>query len=266
MNEPAPPSGRTPGFGLGERRPGLAPRRVLAVAFGVSAVLHLAVILVYPSLMHRDVVDPTPFLVPFDAEPAEGMDVILVFELAPEEPEEPEEPELPEDILGPEVRVAAPSVEGPQGPVLTRPGPTAAERLRPDLRDERVWAPVPEERVELSLQQRLDLDLAARIVAYRDSVAQAIARADGATDWTYTDKEGKKWGISPGALHLGDVTIPLPFNFGARNPLAQREVMRIWDEMQRQATRAMMQDSWKERAQAIRARRDRERARADTIG
>ena len=32
----------------------------------------------------------------------------------------------------------------------------------------------------------------------------------------------------------------------------QREVMRVWDAMQRQAARAMVQDSWKDRAQAIR--------------
>ena len=121
-------------------------------------------------------------------------------------------------------------------------------------------------RVELSLEQRLDLDLAARILQYQDSVEAVIAMGSTSTDWTYTDSEGKRWGVTPGAIHLGDITIPLPnFSLGSSKVAEQREVMRVWDAMQRQAARAMIQDSWKDRAQAIRARRDRERARPDTI-
>jgi len=222
----------------------------------------------YPGLMHREVDNPVPFLLPSNVVPTSGMEVIQLVEIAAEE--DPERPEDPEDLALVEVPAVAPpnvSLEGFQGPVLVAPGPTAAERLRPDLRDERIWAPVAQSRVELSLEQRLDLDMAARIIQYQDSVEAAIAMGAASTDWTYTDADGKRWGISPGAIHLGDITIPLPnFTLGSSDVYEQREVMRVWDAMQRQAARALVQDSWKDRAQAIRARRDRERSRPDTIG
>jgi len=255
--------------GLGQARPGLGSRRVVWASFGVSVVLHLAVILVYPSLMHREIVNPVPFLLPSATDPSAGMEVIALVEFAPDEdPERPEDPEEVVDVEAPTVAPTGPDLGDPQGPVLVAPGPTAAERLRPDLRDERIWRPVAPERVELSLEQRLDLDMAARILQFQDSVDAAIAAGEAATDWTYTDSEGKRWGVSPGKIHLGDITIPLPFNFGtAPGKLEeQRAALRVWDEMQRQAARALVQDSWKSRAEAIRARRDRERAQPDTIG
>lgn len=253
----------------GRSRSGLGSRRVVWTAFAISAALHLWVIVVYPSLRRVEVESPVPFLVDIDTETPDGMEVIEVIEMSEEDPERPEEPEAVESVEAPAVDPGAPEVGGLEEPVLVAPGPTAAERLRPNLQDERVWAPIPPERFELTVQQRLSLELATGILQYRDSVAAAIAQAEGGSDWTYTDGEGRKWGISPGAIHLGDITIPLPnFSFGASDPMAQREVMRVWNEMQRQAGQTLMQDSWKERAQAIRARRDRERAaaRPDTIG
>jgi hypothetical protein len=265
MNHPASSTGDR-GAGLG--RPGLGSKWVVRASFGVSAALHLAVILVYPALMHRDVDDPVPVLLPTTAMPVTGMQMIELVDLAPEDPDRPEEPEEIEDVAAAELAPTLPDLEGFQGPVLIAPGPTAAERLRPDLRDERIWAPVARERVELTLEQRLDLDLAARILQARDSVAAAIAAGETSTDWTYTDSEGKRWGVTPGAIHLGDITIPLPnFALGSSKLEEQREIMDVWNAMQRQAARALVQESWKDRAQAIRARRDRERAaRPDTIG
>ncbi len=265
MEDPASSTGDR-GVGLG--RPGLGSRRAVWASFGVSAALHLAAIFFYPGLMNREVEDPVPFLLPSTVVPTSGMSVIQLVEIAAEE--DPERPEDPEELALVETPAVAPptlSLEGFQGPVLVAPGPTAAERLRPNLQDERIWAPVAQSRVELSLEQRLDLDMAVRILQYQDSVEAAIAMGAAATDWTYTDADGKRWGISPGAIHLGDITIPLPnFNLGSSDVAGQREVMRVWEAMQRQAARAVIQDSWKDRAQAIRARRDRERARPDTIG
>jgi len=241
---------------------------VVWASFGVSAALHLVAILIYPSLNHREITDPVPFLLPSTVVPTSGMQAIELIELAPDEdPERPEDPEELALLEAPPVTAEAPVLGGFEGPVLVAPGPTAAERLRPDLRDERIWAPVAQSRVELSLEQRLDLDMAARILQYQDSVEAAIAMGAASTDWTYTDSEGKRWGVTPGAIHLGDITIPLPnFNLGSSKVYEQREIMRVWEAMQRQAERAVIQESWKDRAQAIRARRDRERARPDTIG
>ena len=262
------PASSTADRGTGLRRPGLGSKRVVWASFGVSAALHLVAILIYPGVMQREVTDPVPFLLPSTVEPTAGMEVIELVVIDPDEdPERPEDPEDLAPVEAPAVAPTTPTLAGFDGPVLVAPGPTAAERLRPNLRDERVWAPVTQSRVELSLEQRLDLDMAARILQYQDSVEAVIAMGGASTDWTYTDKDGKRWGVSPGAIHLGDITIPLPnFTLGSSNIAEQREVMAVWNAMQRQAARAMVQDSWKDRAQAIRARRDRERARPDTIG
>jgi hypothetical protein len=270
MNAKGESSDTTGDLRTGRSRSGLGSRRVIYTAFAISAAVHLLFIVVYPSLMHRDIRTEIPFLLPINVENPQGMDVIQVIEVLPEEdPERPDEPEVVESVTDPAVAARLPDLGAVEGPVLVEPGPTAAERLRPNLRDERVWAPIAEERLQLTLEQRLDLDLAARIVQYQDSVMEAIASAGSADDWTFTDAQGRRWGVSSGAIHLGDITITLPnFTFGGSDPMAQREVMRVWEAMQRQASQALVQESWKSRAEAIRARRDRERAvaRGDTIG
>ena len=263
------PAGNSDNRGAGQGRSGLGSRRVVWTAFAFSVVLHVVVMFVYPSVMRRDVTDPAPSLLPSTADPSSDMEVIALLEIAlDEDPQRPEDPEDVEDVEAPDIAPTGPDLGALEGPVLVRPGPTAVERLRPDLRDERIWAPVAAERVQLSLEQMLDLDMAARILQYQDSVEAAIAAGAALTDWTFTDSDGKRWGVSPGKIHLGDITLPLPFNFGTspHKIQEQRALLAVWEAMQRQAARAVIQDSWKERAQAIRARRDRERSKPDTIG
>ena len=71
-------------------------------------------------------------------------------------------------------------------------------------------------------------------------------------------------------IYLGDIALPLPLNFGT--PVGHRDIeaRRVfeWEEIERQSQRYIIEQSWKERAAAIRARRDRERAaaQADTTG
>ncbi len=263
------PAGNTDNRGAGQGRSGLGSRRVVWTAFAVSVVVHVVVLFVYPSMTPREVTNPVPFLLPSTADPSTDMEVIALVEIAPEEdPERPEDPEEVEDVSAPDIAPTGPDLGALEGPILVRPGLTAVERLRPNLQDERIWAPVAAERVQLSLEQMLDLDMAARILQYQDSVEAAIAAGAALTDWTFTDSDGKRWGVSPGKIHLGDITLPLPFNFGTspHKLQEQRELLAVWEAMQRQAARAVIQDSWKERAQAIRTRRDRERTRPDTIG
>jgi hypothetical protein len=138
------------------------------------------------------------------------------------------------------------------------------------MREAILWAPVDPALTEPSLEQRLQLELAVRLAESGDSVAAVAAAEAAATDWTYTDAEGKRWGVSPGQIHLGGITIPLPFAFGMNpdNQAAANRRMWEWNEMQRQSGSGAVRESWRERADAIRERRDRERglARPDTSG
>jgi|GEM_PF-589186 len=104
--------------------------------------------------------------------------------------------------------------------------------------------------------------LATRIREINDSIAIEQEAQRRATDWTVTGEDGKRWGISPGKLHLGDITLPLPLNFsppaGRRDEINQR--VRDWAEIESQATRLDGKDSFGERVKEIRKRKERERA------
>lgn len=271
MEQPARRASSPPGRGARSRSTIRAHRRATWIAFGISALVHLAVILVYPSLMEREIENPVPFLLPNAGASQQGMEAIVLVEVDElDEPERPPEPDEPEDIRAPVAPDTRPDLGEGAGDVLVPPSPTAAERLRADLSDRRLWSPIPEEALELTLKQRLELELAARIAAANDSAAAADAAARRATDWTYTDDEGRRWGVSPGQLHLGDVTLPLPFSFGVNPAMRDAANRRAWEwqEIERGAAAGLRRDSWKERAAAIRERRDRERAAAkpDTSG
>jgi hypothetical protein len=102
------------------------------------------------------------------------------------------------------------------------------------------------------------------IRSWNDSVAVAVALSGEATDWTYTDEEGRRWGLSPGRLHLGDFSIPLPFSFQLP-PGRRDEVMARGTGRSRTILRGApppRSGSWAERAREIRERMDEERARA----
>jgi len=271
MDHPAgsevPPSDR----GAGHRALGASHRRALWVGLAVSAVIHLLVLVVYPRLTHLDAGSPAPFRVPAVARPVEGMTVVDLAEVPDAEaPTRPAEPAPAREVEGPAVRPGAPDLGPPAEVGLVAPGPTAAERLRPRAGDPRLWAPLDPVLNELTLEQRLQLELAWRIAEWQDSLSLAVAAEGALTDWTKTDSQGRKWGISEGKLHLGDVTLPLPFSFGMA--VGRRDEFRRkaweWEEIQRGSATGELRDSWKERARAIRERRDRERAQVkpDTSG
>jgi len=111
----------------------------------------------------------------------------------------------------------------------------------------------------------LRLRFLAEMEAANDSAALARAREEAATDWTYTDEDGKRWGVSPGKLHLGDLTLPMPFGFGTSVAQRERAEERLWawDEIQQSAATGAVRNTWKERDKAIRERMDAQR-RADT--
>jgi hypothetical protein len=269
-----PPAGSTPrpaDRGAGARRPRAGYGRALRVGFAISALVHLIALLIYPSLQRLPAGGPVPLLPPIGGEPAQGMTVLRIVTVdATSESERPPEPEQITPVEQPAEAPAAPDVEERPGTGLVPPGPTVVERLRPFLANPRLWVELDPDLNELTLGQILELELAGRITEWQDSLESAIAAERALTDWTYTDGEGKRWGISEGKIYLGDLALPLPFAFGT--PVGKRdEVNRRaweWEEIQRGAASGAIRGSWKERAEAIRARRDRERARArpDTSG
>lgn len=229
----------------------------LAVSAGVivSVILHVLVIFLSP-LMVR-------YVGPLDLYPPArrvrpqpiGMQAldVHVTETPQVEPPPVREPE-PE----PEPEETAPVAVEAEG----EPVPSAAERLRPRIGDWRLWIIVPlAPRKDLTPEERLarlESRLYAMLEAYDDSVAAAAIRQAEQMDWT-VGEEGNKWGVSPGQIHLGPVTLPLPFYIG---PSREAEgMLREYDAIQRQAGQADIDDSFEARVKAI---REREKARRDT--
>lgn len=265
MDQPAgiafPPADR----GLVLRRPDDSYARALWAGLGVSALLHLWFLAVYPSLARVEEMEYTPLPAAAPAAQAGGMRAIGLVEV--EVIGALPSPQAPVDVRpipGPPPGAAGvrPRVGDTYGTGLVAPGPTEAERFHPRLQDRRIWAPLDRAINDLTAEQLMELGLQGSIAEWQDSMAVAAEAERALTDWTRTDAQGRKWGVSEGQLHLGDVTLPLPFAFGT--PVGRRDEIRQrqwqWDEIQRGAASGEVRDSWKDRARAIRERRDRERA------
>jgi hypothetical protein len=242
-----------------ERRRRRSP--VLAISLFVSVLIHLALLLFYPLWVSYVAPEAGPPLPPRFVRP-EGTEVILIREVAEDvidlEPQPEPFPEVTREELpqrpGPEV--VTPEVEIVEDY-------TPAERLRPTEETARLWAPVDRELTDLTPEERLQLEIEISIDAWNDSVAAEIDAARAATDWTTTDASGNRWGISPGKLHLGKVTLPLPIYFGPSNGVQRDELAKRAYELgdiERGASSGAVRETLKERAKAIRQRRDAERA------
>jgi len=260
--------------------PGHGRERVaLRWGIGISVVAHLFLLALYPLVMDR-LTHELPE--PVRDEPVtidRAMEVVMLLELDPEEAElEPDIPVVPVPEPDPEPEpdpvdpVVAPPPTPPVAPppeppvVVTDPDAerrSVADLLRPRAGDPRLWAPLTADYLDLTDQERAQLLLHGMLRNWNDSMAVAQALAGAATDWTYTDDEGRRWGLSPGRLHLGDYSIPLPVVFEpppwVRNEWAQRQW--IYDDIARGAMTHQMRETWAERAQEIRRRMDEERAR-----
>ena len=247
--------------------PGARYRGAFRISLGISALIHILVIALYPSFFsgipeaNREFGGYIQPLSPQGTELVNLVEIPATQEVeAPPQPEEEPEPEIPVDPVQarPSGVVAPPGVEQPtEGPL----GPTAAEMIRPKAGDLRFWAPVDPERTALTREELMRLQLIAELEIMNDSAAIAAELAARATDWTYTDDEGKKWGVSPGKIHLGDLTLPLPFGFGASAHQRERDEERLWawDQIQRGAASGELLRSWKDRDQAIRERMNAQR-------
>lgn len=254
--------------GPSEERPRPGGARVWIAGLAASAVLHLAFLFVYPILMARITPEPGAVAVPGPVAEPRGMEVVRLSEL-PEPTTEPlDRPEKPAEEAEEEPERPAPTTE----PTPTERAPeaapdplSAAERLRvPEEGDGRIWRRVDPDLTALTEEQRARLRLLTRLEAMNDSALAEADRIQSAREWTYTDDEGKTWGVSPGQIHLGDVTIPMPFSFSAPPSARDAQAQWRWDDVERGAAASVVRDIWQERIEAIRERRDAERA--DTSG
>jgi hypothetical protein len=250
------------------RRPDYVSRRIVLTALGISAALHLVAILLYPFLFER--LRPEAVEYPFATISSEtqGVTVIRLVEID-EEDEALDTPPQPDDVEVPatpglifDVPGFEPGIEVEFAPLP----PTAAERLRPNLVDARIWAPLDRVLGELTPAHREELLASGRLQEWYDSVRVAEDAERALTDWTFTDEAGKRWGVSDGRVYLGDFSLPLPFEFGVApgNRAEVNQRLYEWEEITRQRQQMEIRDSWRERSEAIRARRDRARSPGDS--
>jgi hypothetical protein len=242
------------------------------VALVLSVLFHVIVLIAlrFESPLGEPPTSPSPQAV---REPA-GTRIVQLRIVPEEESAIGAERERP-PVEQPAARIVAPPVAG--GPVPARipetdgrdPVPTVAERISPRLGDRRLFATPAEELPEkpdaLTVARNRVED---RLAAFNDSTAAADEAARRATDWTVKDGNGGRWGVSPGKIHLGGLTLPLPVGFapppGRREEYAERN--RRWGDIQSQrgneATRAVADD----RIKAIRERADAQRDSARRAG
>ena len=145
---------------------------------------------------------------------------------------------------------------------------SARDALRPGYQDPRLYvdpdalgvrgeAPSSHEKYMEHLQARID--------AVNDSMGVVAAREKAAKDWTFRDKNGKRWGLSDEGLHLGGITVPpalvpIPRSTGDNQSIeAGREQQRQRDEIRRQEETRVRRDTMEARSQATRERNDARR-------
>jgi hypothetical protein len=148
-----------------------------------------------------------------------------------------------------------------------------AQGIRPSFTDQRLWiTPSPVvvgPIVPLTRADTLRNLLRTRALAVMDSLISLPSDAGRQGDWT-VDRNGKKYGIDPGYIRLGNFSIPtavlamLPFNVQA-NPIAMERARRLnslREEIQTQAARSIRDDEFRKAVNALRERKERERREA----
>ena len=227
----------------------------------VSALGHVLLVVIYPFFSaRRPELADLPALPP--APSAEGMEVVRIVEVVNPEVGDPDDPTVIRNPDAPAVTPEVPSLE--VTPRVRFPGPyrSAAERLRIGEGDPRLWQPIDPALAAPSPQQLLELRLLALIEQANDSSFAEAERLAEAMDWTHTDDEGRRWGVSPGKIHLGDIEIPVPFGFGP--PPDYNGDQADWafrmTDIERAAGTLAARQSWKERVEVMRRRREERRA------
>ncbi len=248
-----------------------ADRRIRLIALIASTLIHGGLIVAYSFTVHDWSAIFGRVSVEVPAAPAmDGTQLVNIIEIEPPDPSreggvDAELSEEDEEILPTLLRGVIVTGDVPDGPlVVFRAAIPAASVFRIRITDPSLWMVARPDLLLLTPEERMQLELMGRLEAWNDSLIAVIAAEAALLDWTKSDGKGGKWGISRGKLHLGSLTIPLPFGFGPNPWQAEQIAARrrreddILNHVQAQVVRA----SWKERAEAIRRRKDRERERA----
>jgi hypothetical protein len=266
MPEPPP----RPPRAVRPSRPQVSYERVFGIGILASALFHLLLFVLFPDLVRIGVM-PGGAAAPEERVLARNEIQLLnpvASESAPEVPVEEAAPPTPDRPVPARPPPAAPRPGPPaaaptETPAAAGPG-SARDALRPGFRDSRLYvAPqeiVPDRRTD---HERYMEHLQARVDALNDSIQSGLP----VTDWTVTDRDGKRWGLSPEGLHLGGVTVPrallpLPAATGDNAQLERaREQQRQRDEIQRQEAERERRETREERIRATRERQEAERRR-----
>lgn len=231
----------------------------MAAGLALSALAHVLGVVVYSFSTGPAGPPASPTVAPPPASSG-GIEVVRIVEIesqSPGDPTDPTEIDAPDE---PDVVPELPTFEdeGPRFPARYR---SAAERLRAVIDDPRLLDALEPGPIEPTPHEALELRIMAAIEAMNDSATAEAARARAALDWTHTDEDGGKWGVTPGRLHLGDITIPLPFGFGPPpdyNGDRAEMAFRLSD-IDRAAGSTAARQSWKERIEVMRQRREARR-------
>jgi hypothetical protein len=221
----------------------------------LSVLLHILAVRLSPLIFRYMGPESTLFAPPqpIQAEPQgmQALDIRVVENLPVEATPEPEPEPEPEPVA--------------EEPAETSGAPVAAaERLRPRVGDWRLWWYSPATyRTDMTPAERtaeLEARLYAMLEVYDDSMAAELARLQEQMDWT-VGEEGNKWGVSPGKIHLGPVTLPLPIYIGPGREA--EDMLSDYNAIRRQAGQAEIDESFEARVKAIRERRAREKAQEE---
>jgi hypothetical protein len=165
-------------------------------------------------------------------------------------------------------------VDGPtSGPLITGRG--AVRGVQPGYTEPRIWIePQVVTAQALEGEAKLDSAVTSLIAAHRDSMARNTYEPNKFErgDWTYTTRDGKKFGIDKQFIRLGPVSIPtallgfLPLNQVQGNPMEydrQRRLDMVRSEILAQAQQAMNEEEFRRAVKQIRDRKERERKEAE---
>ena len=162
---------------------------------------------------------------------------------------------------------------GGVGPLVGGGGPTLG--IRPSFNDPRLWQQpadvVEAPMVPMTRADSLQALLWATTTEFIDSMNRATPGAGRAPgDWTF-ERKGKKYGIDPMMIRLGDFSIPtallalLPMNNLQGTPIGierARRLSSMRSEIMEQAERAARDDDFYAAVRALRERKERERREA----
>jgi hypothetical protein len=248
--------------------------RALRWALGISVVFHLLLFVVAPRFEADSLADDdsaTSVREPVGLRMLDPGALVLV------EPVD-EVPPLTEPVPSSDPTTEATITPQPQAwsrpaPVQTAPGDAAADAG--GARDAATGNPFRRSAIDPRLQvserevpkptdhERYMDHLEGRLRAYNDSIGATADAERRARDWTVTDKDGRRWGLSPSGRHLGGVTVPVP---APTTTTAEQQQRNAEEARRRREIQGQGEAYDRDRAREESIRRTRERRDAERNG